>query len=67
MGVGNPLKVVVHLLLIGGMASLGYQDRFPMVIALMCMDTYWTGPMMNHDLRLSSIHDLTKLLHCVVS
>ena len=67
MGVGNPLKVVVHLLLIGGMASLGYQDRFPMVIALMCMDTYWTGPMMNNDLRLSSIHDLTKLLHCVVS
>ena len=32
-----------------------------------CMVTHWTRPMVSHDLRLSSSHDLTKLLHCVVS
>ena len=67
MGLGNPLEVIVHHLLIGGMASLGYRDGFPMLSALVCMVTHWTGPMVSHDLRLSSIHDLTKLLHCVIS
>ena len=67
MGVGNPLKVVVHLLLIGGMASLGYQDKFPMVSALVCMVTHWIGPTVSHNLRLSNSHNLTKLLHYVVS
>ena len=32
-----------------------------------CMVTHWTRPTMSHDLRLSNSHDLTKLLHCVVS
>ena len=67
MGLGNPLEVVVHYLLIGGMTGLGYQDEFPMVSALVCMVTHWTGPAVSHELRLSSSHDLTKLLHCVVS
>ena len=67
MGLGNPLEVVVHRLLIGGMAGLGYQDGFPMVCALVCMVTHWTGPMVRHDLRLSSSHDFTKLLYCVIS
>ena len=67
MGLGNPLKVVVHHLLIGGMVGFGYQDEFPMVIVLVCMVTHWIGPTVSHDLRLSSIHDLTKLFHCVVS
>ena len=40
MGLGNPLKVMVHHLLIGGMARLGYQDRFPMMSALVCMVTH---------------------------
>ena len=66
MGLGNPLEVVVHYLLIGGMIGLGYRDGFPMVSALVCMVTHWTGPMVSHDLRLSSSHDLTKLLHCVI-
>ena len=57
MGLGNPLEVVVHHLLIGGMASLGYWDGFPMVSALVCMVIHWTG--------LTVSHDLTKLLHCV--
>ena len=67
MGLGNPLEVVVHHLLIGGMVGLGYQDGFPTVSALACMVTHWIGPMVSHSLRLSSSHDLTELLHCVVS
>ena len=67
MDLDNPLEVVVHHILIGGMAGLGYRDGFPMVSALVCMVTHWTRPMVGHDLRLSSSHDLAKLLHCVVS
>ena len=67
MGLGNLLEVVVHHRLIGGMTGLGYRDRFPMVSALVCMVTHWTGPTVSHDLRLSSSHDLTKMLHCIVS
>ena len=67
MGLGNPLEVVVHHLLIGGMVGLRYWDGFPMVSTLLCMITRWTRPMMSHDLRLSSSHDLTKILHCVIS
>ena len=67
MGLDNPLEVAVHHLQIGGMISLEYWDRFSMVSALVCMVTHWIGPMVSHDLRLSSSHDLAKLLHCVVS
>ena len=37
MGLGNPLEVVVHYLLIGRMTGLGYPNRFPMVSALVCV------------------------------
>ena len=67
MGLGNLVKVVVSYLLIGGMTSLGYRDRFPMVSVLTCMVTHWTRPTVSHDLRLSSSHDLIKLFHYVVS
>ena len=67
MGLGNSLEVEVHHLLIGGMAGLSYRDGLPMVSALVCMATHWTRPTVSHDLRLSNKHDLTKLLHCVVS
>ena len=67
MGLGNPLEVVVHYLLIGGIVGLSYRDEFPMVSALVCIVTHWTRPTVSHDLRLSISHDLTKLLHCVVS
>ena len=67
MGLGNPLEVVVHHLLIGRMTNLGYQDGFPMVSALMCMVTHWIRPTMSHDIRLSSCHDFTKLLYYIVS
>ena len=67
MGLSNPLRVVVHHLLIGGMANLGYQDGFPIVSALVCMVTHWIGTMVSHELRLSSSHNLTKLIHYVVS
>ena len=37
MGLGNPLEVVVHHLVIGGMVGLGYWDGFPMVSVLVCV------------------------------
>ena len=67
MGLGNPLEVIVHHLLIRGMAGLGYWDEFPMVSALVCMIAHWIGPMVSYDLRLLSSHDSTNLLHCIVS
>ena len=67
MGLGNPLEVVVHHLLIRGMVGLSYWDVLPMVSALVCMVTHWTRPTVSNDLKLSSNHDVTKLLHCVVS
>ena len=67
MGLSNLLEVVVHHLLIGDMVNLSYRDGFLMVSALVCMATHWTGPTVSHDWRLSSSHDLTMLLHCVIS
>ena len=52
--------------LIGRMVSLGHRDGFPMMSALKCMVTYWTGPIVNHNVSLSSCHDFTKLLYCIV-
>ena len=66
VGIGNPLKVVKHYLFIREMVGLGHWDDFPMVSALMYMITHWIGPTMNHDIRLSTGHDFTKLFHCVV-
>ena len=63
MGLSNPLKVVVHYLLIGGMVGLDHWDGFSMVSALMCLVIYWTRPMVSHDIRLSNCHEFTKLLH----
>ena len=67
MGLGNPLEVVVYHILIRGMAGLVYWYGFPMVCALVCMVTNWIEITVSHDLRLSNSHDLTKLLHCIVS
>ena len=67
MGLSNPLEVVMHQLLIGEMVGLSYRNGFPMVSALVCMVTHWTWPATSHDLRMSSNHDLTKLLYSVVS
>ena len=39
MGLGNPLKVVVYHLLMGGMVGLDYRDEFSIVGALVCMVT----------------------------
>ena len=49
------------------MIGLGPYDGFLMGNALVCMVTYWTRPMVSHDVRLSSSHDLTKLLYYMVS
>ena len=54
----------MHHLLIGGMVSFGYRDRFHMMSVLVC-DAHWTRPMMNHDTRLSivMIHQATWTLN----
>ena len=49
------------------MISLRHQDGFFMVSVLVCMITHWIGPTVSHDIRLSSCHGFTKLLHRVVS
>ena len=52
MGLGNPLRVIVHHLLIRGMIGLGYQDG---VSYGTCTDVYaytLAGPMVSNDLRL---------------
>ena len=67
MSLGNPLEVVVHHLLIGEMVGLSNWDCFPIMSALVCMVTHLIGPMVSHHLTLSSSHDFTKLLYCVVS
>ena len=63
----NPLEVVVHYLLIREMVGLSHLNGVLMVSVLVCMITHWTRPMVSHNVRLSSSHELTKLLHCVVS
>ena len=67
MDLDNPLDVVVHYLIIGGMIGLSHQDNFPMVSTLVCMVTYWTKLTMSHNIGLSSSHNFTKLLHSIVS
>ena len=34
MDLGNPVEIIVHYVLIGGMTCLAHQDRFPMVSVL---------------------------------
>ena len=41
VGLANSLKVVVHHLLIRGIAGLGYRDGFSIVSVLVYMVTYW--------------------------
>ena len=53
----------MHYLLIRGIVGFDYQDEFFMLSALMCMGTYWTGPAVRHDIRLSSSYDFTKFLY----
>ena len=61
----NSLKDVMYYLLIRRMISLGQWDGIPILSTLVCMVQYWIGPTVSHDLRLSSGHDFTKLLHCI--
>ena len=67
MGLGNPLEVVVHYLLIGKIVSFSHWNGFSKVSALVYIVTHWTRPMVSHDIKLLSCHDFTKLLHHVVS
>ena len=56
----------MHHPLIGRMVGLGYWDGVPMMSTLMCMVTHLTQPVVSHDIRISSSHDFTKLLHYIV-
>ena len=40
MDLGNPQEIIVHYLLIGGMAGFDHRYEFPMISALMCMVAY---------------------------
>ena len=62
-GCSNPFDIVVYYFLIGGMIGLSHWNEFQIVSALMCMVTYYTRPMVSHDLRLLGSHDFTFLLH----
>ena len=66
-GLGNPVEVIVHYLLIGRMTSLDYRNRVFMMSALVCMVTYWIELMVSHNVKLSGNYDFTKLLHYVIS
>ena len=55
------------------MGSLQVDDLFttslyevPMVRALVCMVTHWTGITVSHDIRLSGSYDFTKMLYYIV-
>ena len=67
MDLDNPFEAIVHHLLIGGMIGLGHRDMVPIMSALVCMVTHWTGPTMSHDIRSLGSHDFTKLLYYLVS
>ena len=55
MDLGNPVEIVMHYLLIGGMTCLNCRDKFPIVSVLVCMVTHWTGRTVNHDIKLSIV------------
>ena len=57
MDLGNLTEIVVYYLLMGGMICFGCRDEFPMMSALVCVVTYWTILMMNHDTRISNCYD----------
>ena len=66
MGLGNLLEVIVHHLLIGGD---GWSWLLGWVSHGECISMYGytlDRPTVSHDLRLSSSHDLTKLLYCAI-
>ena len=67
MDLGNPSETVVYHFLIRGMTSIDHQDEFPMVSALVYMVTHLTRLIVTYDLRLSSSHNLIKLLYYVIS
>ena len=67
IGLGNPLEVIVHYLLIGGIVGLGHRDKVSMMSVLIFMVKHWIGPTVNHNIKLSSSHNLTKMLHYVFS
>ena len=51
MNLGNPIKVVVHYLLIRGMTYFNHHDKFSMVSTLVCMIIHWIGLTVNYDVR----------------
>ena len=63
MDLSNLFEVLVHYCVIRGIVGFCYQDRVPMVSALLCMVTHWIRPIVSHDIRLLVSHDFTKLLH----
>lgn len=63
MNLGNPLKILMNYLPIGGMTCLSHRDSFPMVNALVWMVVHWIKPILNHNIsyRVVMIHQATML------
>ena len=67
MNLGNSFEVIVHHLLIGEMVDLDHRDEVPMASTILCMFTHWIGLIVSHDIKVSSSHDFTKFLYCIIS
>ena len=67
MDLGNAFEAIVHHFLIRRIIGLYHQDKVLMVSTLVCMVTHWIEPTVSYGIRLSSSHDFTKLLRCIVS
>ena len=63
MDLGNPIKTIMHYLLIRGVTYFGHRDGFPMTSALLYMITHWIKPMINHYIsyQIVTIHQTTIL------
>lgn len=50
MNLGNLFEVIIHYLLVEGMTNLGHEDEVSMVTILIYMVTFWTEPLVSHEI-----------------
>ena len=64
MGLGNPLEVIIHYLLIERMVGLSHRDDFPMVSVLVCIVIHWTRPTVTYDFTNLLLVESCLLMDC---